>query len=262
MTQRYSQNGWPAYESTKPFVRKVACGFGFWAANADMAVVLAEFVSRFDIEVEEITGPVLDDWSYNYRTIRDQVTGLSNHSSATAIDLNALKHPRGVKNTFSGEQQRAMHRIRDSITDNAGRPVLRLGMDYSGTVDDMHVEADAGPARIKQAADKLRRRDEEAMELTKQNLLDIGEAVVNARIENRNESTPDSTTSLGKSQSDVEATQDHHGVLIRGLVNGQDVLNEAVGNQSQAIADLTTLVTNQAAQLAEIKDLLTPDTEK
>lgn len=160
-----SQNGWPAYATTEHFTRSSACGFAFWSANAHVAVVFGEFIHRFDLEVEELTQPTLDDWSWANRLVRGSTDVVSNHGSATAIDLNALKHPRGVHNTFSAAQQKTMHRIRDDITDNNGRPVLRLGMDYTTTVDDMHIEINATPAQVKQAADKIRTRAQEEQDV-------------------------------------------------------------------------------------------------
>lgn len=158
MAQRFSQNGFPAYATTEHFTRFTAGGNGWWAANDDVAVVFGEFIRRFVAEVEPIAGPVLDDWSYANRLVRGSSTVVSNHGSATAIDLNALQHPRGVHNTFTPAKRAAMRRIRNQITDASGRPVLRLGLDYTGTVDDMHVEVNVTPASglIKQAADKIK----------------------------------------------------------------------------------------------------------
>jgi hypothetical protein len=163
MAQRFSQNGWPAYPTTERYTRFNAGGQGWWAANPDVAVVFTEFIERFDAEVEELTQKVLDDWSYANRLVRGSATVVSNHGSATAIDLNALKHPRGVKNTFTKSQQNTMHSIKNSITDDNGLTVLTLGMDYTITVDDMHVEVRKGvtAAQMRQAADKIRRRNDE-----------------------------------------------------------------------------------------------------
>lgn len=158
MAQRFSQNGWPAYSTTEHFTRFTAAEQKWWGANDDVAVVFTEFIVRFVAEVEPIEGKVLDDWSYANRLVRGSSTTVSNHGSATAIDLNALKHPRGVPNTFTAAKQQAMHKIRDAITDNSGRPVLRLGMDFRTTVDDMHVEIDANATRVRQAANKIRAR--------------------------------------------------------------------------------------------------------
>lgn len=156
---RRSENGWPAYKTPEEgnFVRVTAAGQKWWAANDDVAVVFAEYLRRFDAEVEEITQKTLDDWSYANRLVRGSHTVVSNHGSATAIDVNALKHPRGKRYTFKLRQRRRLRRIVRSITDNAGVPVLRLGMDYIHTPDDMHCEINRNAIRVKEAADKLRK---------------------------------------------------------------------------------------------------------
>lgn len=157
MVQFHSQNSWPAYADPSHFVRFTTASMVGWAANPDVAVIFTELVNRFNTEVEPIAGDVLDDWSWNFRPIVGMTTGYSNHASATALDLNATRHPRGVRNTFTPSQQGALHRIQSSITDAAGRPVLRLGMDYrQAPVDDMHFELNVNQVRAREAADKLR----------------------------------------------------------------------------------------------------------
>lgn len=159
MTQVFSQNGWPAYDTTAHFTRFTAGEQKWWAANDDVAVVFGEFVKEFVRRIEKIKGPILDDWSYANRLVRGSTKTVSNHGSATAIDLNSLQHPRGVPNTFSKAEQIIMRDIKNKITDNAGVSVLRLGMDYKTVVDDMHVEINASPAKVKQAANKIRARN-------------------------------------------------------------------------------------------------------
>jgi len=160
MAQRFSQNGWPAYADASHFTRATATcsggALGFWAANDDVAVVFREFIERFDREVEPVVQAKLDDWSYANRLVRGSTTTVSNHGSATAIDLNALKHPRGVRNTFSLGDVARLQTIRRSLTDSSGVAVLRWGGDFSSTVDDMHIEVNASTARMKQAANKIR----------------------------------------------------------------------------------------------------------
>jgi hypothetical protein len=177
-----SQNGWPAFRTPVEgkFVRFTAGGRGFWAASPDVAVVLGEYARRFHAEVEPIVsaGDVMDDWSFADRLIRGSTAAVSNHGSATAIDINATKHPLGVRGTFTAAKLARMRAIKNEITDDEGKPVLRLGADYVSRVDAMHVEINANAARVKQAADKIRKRDREAgaMDLTEQNLKDIGRA--------------------------------------------------------------------------------------
>ena len=162
MTQRHSQNGWPAEPTPARFARFTAAGQSWWAANADVAVVFKEFIERFDAEVEEITQKTLDDWTYANRLVRGSTSVVSNHGSATAIDVNALQHPRGRRGTFTRAKARQVRAIRAAITDNHGRPVLRLGMDFTTVPDDMHVEIDATPAQVKQAANRIRDRKKAA----------------------------------------------------------------------------------------------------
>jgi hypothetical protein len=159
MTQKYSQNGWPAYADTSHYTRLTAAGQGWWCANADVAVVFGEFIRRFDAEVEEITQSTLDDWSYANRLVRDSTTTVSNHGSATAIDINALKHVRGVRGTFSAAKAVKVRAIKNAITDKAGKPVLRLGMDYVNIPDDMHIEINANAAKVKEAANQIRAKN-------------------------------------------------------------------------------------------------------
>lgn len=150
-----SQNGWRVLDR-EDLTWFTAAGQRFAAANADVATIFAHVINRFHAEVEHIKGPVLDDWSFAVRNVRGSSTQISNHSSATAIDLDALKHPRGVRGTFSAEQARRWRAIAYSVTDQSGDRVLRLGMDYTVVPDDMHVEIAAGARSVHQAAEKIR----------------------------------------------------------------------------------------------------------
>jgi hypothetical protein len=160
MAQAYSANGWRAYPGTETFVRFTAAGRGWWAANRDVATVLGHWIDWYDRVIERVIlpGEIYDDWSHAFRPVRGQVTGYSNHGSATAVDINATRHPRGVKGTFSSAQRELMRKKLTSpeLCDDAGLPVLRLGEFYSSTVDGMHVEVNVNAARIAQAAKKIR----------------------------------------------------------------------------------------------------------
>jgi hypothetical protein len=157
MVQVLSQNGWPAYAVASNFSRFTAAGWRGWAANADVAVIFTELVTRFNAEVEPIAGPLLDDWSWADRLVRDSTSEVSNHGSATAIDLNATQHPRGVHGTFSTPKTAAVRKILADLCDDSGRPILRWGNDYvSAPIDSMHFEINDDPAHTKQAADRIR----------------------------------------------------------------------------------------------------------
>jgi hypothetical protein len=102
-----SPNGWPASEDRKAIgiqsfsipgtSLKIACA-------KDVAPILVAFCKEFHELVEPINQGQLDDWGYAFRMTRGSDKVLSNHSSGTAVDLNALKHPLGKSNTFNKEQ--------------------------------------------------------------------------------------------------------------------------------------------------------------
>ena len=151
-----SQNGWPAYADTSNFVRINVCGRGWWVANGDVAVIFTDLINWFDKEIEPVVRPgeEYDDWSYANRLVRGSTKTVSNHGSATAIDINAVIHPRGVRNTFSAAKQK---KIRAKMATYNG--VVRWGGDYSTVVDDMHFEINASRAATKVLADKIRSKD-------------------------------------------------------------------------------------------------------
>lgn len=173
-----SENGWQilAREDLHWFT---AAGQRFAAANTDVAVVAQHFITRFHVDIEPISGPVTDDWSYADRMVRGSTVTRSNHGSATAWDLNALKHPRGVRGTFTAMKAMKLRHLARSITDNSGDRVLRLGMDFQTVPDDMHVEICAGPRSVRQAAEKIRAaRKAQEDEVKDSDIQDIARAVV------------------------------------------------------------------------------------
>jgi replication initiation and membrane attachment protein DnaB len=71
---------------------------------------------------------------------------MSNHSSGTAIDLNAIKHPLGKSNTFNKDQRNTINLL---ITKYG----LTWGGNYKRRKDDMHFEI---ALNAKQVKDKIR----------------------------------------------------------------------------------------------------------
>jgi len=150
MTEK-SQNGWkaskdPAEINIKSFPiegtdRKIRC-------NALAGRLLAAFAKEFHEQVEPIDKGTFDEWGYAYRNVRGDSDNLSNHSSGTAIDLNATKHPLGKRDTFNKEQRAVLDALCKKYR-------LRGGYTYTSRADDMHFEINCTRAEAKKLADEL-----------------------------------------------------------------------------------------------------------
>lgn len=133
----------------------------------DVATVLTYVAARFHQEVERLDLPVKEDpgrdeWGWAWRPVRGQSKGFSNHASATSLDLNATRHPRGVRDTFSAKQIRAVRKILASTFDSrVGRNVVRWGEDYTTTVDGMHFEINADADAVARVAKRIRAKQAE-----------------------------------------------------------------------------------------------------
>lgn len=111
--------------------------------------LLAWVGRQFHARVEALVWPGC--WGYAYRDIRG-ATGLSNHASGTALDLNAPKHPLGT-NPFANFTPAQISTIRAIVSQTEG--CVRWGGDYTGRKDPMHFEIDASEARCAQILAKL-----------------------------------------------------------------------------------------------------------
>ena len=138
---RVSQNGWPASSSPSD-VDIVTVSLPLQRGTKKIQVArkaadaLQEIVTWWDANVE----PVTELGSYNYREIRGyEGTGtLSNHSSGTAVDINASKHPLGAEGTVSAAMQAL-------IIAKAASLGLRWGGEYRNRKDEMHFEVVLAP---------------------------------------------------------------------------------------------------------------------
>jgi hypothetical protein len=133
-----SQNGYSANDrslirsavvpgtTVKVWVRRGAAG--------DLLLHLAE---RWNRQVEPLFAPdgVLDCWGFAPRTIRGNMSVLSNHASGTALDFRARSHPLGRSGTYTASQVAAIRRILADF-----RHAVRWGGDYCTRKDEMHVE--------------------------------------------------------------------------------------------------------------------------
>jgi hypothetical protein len=140
MTVR-SQNGWPANDITRTDVQLIpGTSVRVRLVKGPAGELLRWVASQIDKRVENIDGPVRDDWGYAERTVRGG-TDLSNHASGTALDIDALKHVLGTdpRASFTAEQVAEIHRI----LAEAGH-LVRWGGDYVGRRDPMHFEINDG----------------------------------------------------------------------------------------------------------------------
>jgi hypothetical protein len=140
-----SQNGWPA--SQNPEAIKIKSypipGTEIKIRVAEAAApLLINFAAEFNERVEKIDKGELDDWGFNFRFVRGSEESLSNHSSGSAIDLNARKHPLGKRDTFTPEQKIILDEL-------CAKYKLRGGYTYKNRPDDMHFEVIVSPGEAK-----------------------------------------------------------------------------------------------------------------
>jgi hypothetical protein len=145
-----SYNGWPASKEqaeigVKPFKvegtnLKIRCA-------EKVAPLLINFAKEFNELIEPLEGGALDDWGYCYRDVRGVPGKLSNHSSGTAIDLNASKHPLGKIGTFDAAKVPMIKAL-----------AKKYGLVWGGEwtrPDPMHFEVSIGPAKVAELINKL-----------------------------------------------------------------------------------------------------------
>jgi replication initiation and membrane attachment protein DnaB len=146
-----SPNGWPASEDRKELGIETFTVPGtkikFACAKA-VAPLLVNFAKEFNESVEPIDVGQLDDWGFAFRMTRGSEKILSNHSSGTAIDLNAIKHPLGKSNTFNKDQRNTINLL---ITKYG----LTWGGNYKRRKDDMHFEIALSQQEVKQKIKEL-----------------------------------------------------------------------------------------------------------
>jgi hypothetical protein len=146
-----SYNGWPASKDPaaigiKPFLvegttLKIRCAEG-------AGPLLSAFAAEFHALIEPIDAGALDDWGFCYRMVRGTTDKLSTHSSGTAIDLNATKHPLGKVGTFPLAKVPMIRAL-------AKKYGLTWGGDYQGRKDEMHFEVNVDPVKAASLIKKL-----------------------------------------------------------------------------------------------------------
>lgn len=145
-----SLNCWPAFEDGSDAQLEISPWVTGRLLGGDVRTVLEHVAARFDAEVEPVDPAT--SWGWGYRNVRGEVGDdeLSNHSSGTAIDLNATEHPLGATDTFTDEQVRAIREILAEVA-----PVVAWGGDFARG-DEMHFEIVGDPAAVAEVAARLR----------------------------------------------------------------------------------------------------------
>ena len=141
-----SYNGWPASKDQAEIGIKSypVPGTAIKLRCAEkVAPLLVGFAAEFHNLIEELDVGSLDDWGYCYRMVRGTTDKLSNHSSGTAIDLNADKHPLGAEHTFTPEKTLAVLAL-------AAKWGLKSGITYKARKDPMHFEICLTPKQAKE----------------------------------------------------------------------------------------------------------------
>ena len=145
-----SQNGWVASEDQNAIGIKSFSVPGTkikLRCAEKVAPLLLTFAAEFHAHIEPIDQGALDDWGYCFRNVRGATDKLSNHSSGTAIDLNATKHPLGHAGTFT-PMQTVM------IQAYCKKYGLKWGGDWKRP-DEMHFEVSVNEAQCAELIEKL-----------------------------------------------------------------------------------------------------------
>ena len=114
-----------------------------------VAPLIAGFCAEFHQLIEEIDHGTLDDWGFNFRMSRGSTDKLSNHSSGTAVDLNATKHPLGKSGTFPSEKVPMIRAL-------AKKYGMMWGGDFRHRPDEMHFEITVSPAKAAELIGSLK----------------------------------------------------------------------------------------------------------
>ena len=144
MSLLLSYNGWPASKDQAEIgiksypvpgtLIKLRCA-------EKVAPLLVGFAAEFHNLIEPLDVGALDDWGYCYRMVRGTTDKLSNHSSGTAIDLNASRHPLGQVGTFEAGKVPMLLAL-------CKKYALTWGGSYRGRKDEMHYEVSIDAVKV------------------------------------------------------------------------------------------------------------------
>ena len=114
-----------------------------------VAPLIVAFCKDFHELIEPIDHGTLDVWGYCFRMVRGSTDQLSNHSSGTAVDLNATKHPLGKAGTFPTEKVPMIRAL-------AKKYGMMWGGDFRHRPDEMHFEITVSPAKAAELIGSLK----------------------------------------------------------------------------------------------------------
>lgn len=153
LTTPTSHNGWTVVDNDSPRLRTLP-GITGKVLAGDVWLVFRWLVEQYSVRVEPIKAS--DSWGHNKRKIRGGSNAWSNHSSATAIDLNSSKHPFLASGTMTRKQAAACRQI---VAESGG--VLKWLEGH----DEMHWEIRPGvtPAQVKAFARTITEKESATM---------------------------------------------------------------------------------------------------
>ena len=114
-----------------------------------VAPLIAGFCAEFHELIEPIDHGSLDDWGFNFRMVRGSTDKLSNHSSGTAVDINANFHILGKSGTFPSEKVPMIRAL-------AKKYGMMWGGDFRHRPDEMHFEITVSPAKAAELIGSLK----------------------------------------------------------------------------------------------------------
>lgn len=172
-----SYNGWPASPDL-PLRPLVVAGESFIPGildNDDVFIVLQYVAEQLHERVEPIVRDDFhqaDDWGFHYKVSTGDPTVLSCHSSATAFDYNATRHPYGVS-TYANFTSAQVAEIRRIVVE---AQVIVWGGEWN-TPDAMHFEISGDRDDVAAAAHHIRTMKETNMPLNDDDLNKIAQRV-------------------------------------------------------------------------------------
>jgi len=139
-----SYNGWPASKDQAEIgIKSYAVpGTAIKLRCAEkVAPLLIGFAAEYHLLIEPLDIGANDDWGFCYRMVRGTTNKLSNHSSGTAIDLNASRHPLGQIGTFEPGKVPMLRAL-------AHKYGLTWGGDYKSRKDEQHYEISIDAVKV------------------------------------------------------------------------------------------------------------------